>query len=155
MGENRVEDKRVIEVNGMKLEVDMRTARRIDSFRVGDNVKVLGKAYDDKHEIKAGIIVDFAMFKELPTIIVAVFNEGGWSSTPSITFDYINSESDKELIFASEEEIKLSKEGVIEKFEREIQKKKNEYTDLQSQLDYFRKHFLKEESQVLNHAGTD
>ena len=42
------------------------------------------------------------------------------------------------------DEIKLSKDGVIEKFEREIQKKKNEYIDLQNQLEYFKKHFLKE-----------
>ena len=33
-------DKRIIEINGVKLEVDMTTARRIDEFRVGDTVKV-------------------------------------------------------------------------------------------------------------------
>ena len=42
----------------------------------------------------------------------------------------------------------LSKDGVVEKFEREIQKKKNEYTDLQNQLEYFKKHFLKSQSEV-------
>lgn len=144
-----MEDKRVIEINGIKMEVDMRTARRVDTFKVGDNVKVLGKTYNDQHEIKPGIIVDFAMFKELPTIIVAVFNEGSWSSTPSISFEYINCESEKEIIFASEEEIRLSKEGVIEKFEREIQRKKNEWQDLQNQLEYFKKHFLQSEGEVL------
>lgn len=148
-----MEDKRVVEINGIKMEVDMRTARRVDTFKVGDNVKVLGKTYNDQHEIKPGIIVDFAMFKELPTIIVAVFNEGSWSSTPSISFEYINSESEKEIIFASEEEIRLSKEGVIEKFEREIQKKKNEWQDLQNQLEYFKKHFLQSEGQVLAYGS--
>lgn len=150
-----MENKRIVEINGMKIEVDMRTAKRIDTFKVGDNVKVLSKTYDDKHEIKPGIIVDFAMFRELPTIVVAVFNEGGWGSTPSISFKHINSDSEDELIFSSEEEIRLSKEGVIEKFEREIQKKRNEYQDLQNQLEYFKKHFLKNEGQVLADAGTD
>lgn len=150
-----MEDKRVIEINGIKMEVDMRTAKRIDSFRVGDNVKVLIKKYDDSREIKPGIIVDFAMFKEFPTIVVAIFNDGGWGSTPSISFVYINAESEIEIIFSSEEEIRLSKEGVIEKFEREIQKKKNEWIDLQNQLEYFKKHFLKDEKQVIRDAGTD
>ncbi len=144
-----MDEKRIVEINGIKMEVDMRTARRVDTFKVGDNVKVLGKTYNDQHEIKPGIIVDFAMFKELPTIVVAVFNEGGWSSTPSISFEHINSESNKEIIFATEEEIRLSREGVVEKFEREIQRKKNEWQDLQNQLAYFKKHFLQSEGQVL------
>ena len=29
-----------IEINGVKLEVDLRNATRIDEFKVGDNVKV-------------------------------------------------------------------------------------------------------------------
>lgn len=144
-----MDEKRIVEINGMKMEVDMRTARRVDTFKVGDNVKVLGETYSDQHEIKPGIIVDFAMFKELPTIVVAVFNDGGWSSLPSISFVHINSESNKEIIFASEEEIRLSKEGVVEKFEREIQRKKDEWQDLQNQLAYFKKHFLRTEGEVL------
>lgn len=144
-----MDEKRIIEINGMKMEVDMRTARRVDTFKVGDNVKVLSRTHNDQHEIKPGIIVDFAMFKDLPTIIVAVFKDGGWIEPPSITFAYINSESGKEIIFASEEEIQLSKEGVVEKFEREIQRKKNEWQDLQNQLAYFKKHFLRTEGEVL------
>jgi len=33
--------KQIIEINGVKLEVDLSTAKRIDEFRVGDTVKVL------------------------------------------------------------------------------------------------------------------
>ena len=32
--------KQIIEINGVKLEVDLSTAKRIDEFRVGDTVKV-------------------------------------------------------------------------------------------------------------------
>lgn len=144
-----MEEKKIIEINGIKMEVDMRTAKRIDTFKVGDNVKILKSTYTDSREILPGIIVDFAMFKNLPTIIVAVFKDGSWGSTPSISFEYVNADAKTEIIFASEEEIKLSKEGVIEKFEREIQKKKNEVQDLQNQLDYFIKHFLKDKESVL------
>ena len=48
-----------------------------------------------------------------------------------------------EIVSCSEDEIKVSKEGVIERFEREIQKKKNEYEDLKNKLEYFKTHFLK------------
>lgn len=139
------EEKRIVEIDGVKIEVDLRTARRVDCFKVGDNVKVLDKEYNG-YKVKPGIIVDFAEFKELPTIVIAVFEEGSWSSAPSISFVHYNKDIDKklEIVLASEDEIKVSKDGVIEKFEREIQKKKNEYTDLQNQLDYFKKHFLKE-----------
>ena len=140
-----MEDKRIVEIDGVKVEVDLRTAKRVDSFKVGDNVKILDKGYNE-YKVKPGIIVDFAEFKELPTIVIAVFEEGSWSSSPRISFIHFNAAtSDKiELVPASEDEIKLSKDGVIEKFEREIQKKKNEYIDLQNQLEYFKKHFLKE-----------
>ena len=36
-----MDNKKIVEVNGIKLEVDMRYAKRIDEFRVGDTVKVL------------------------------------------------------------------------------------------------------------------
>lgn len=150
-----MEEKRIIEINGMKMEVDLRTAKRIDTFKVGDNVKVMTTSYDGKHSIKPGVITDFAMFKDLPTIVVAVFNEGSWSSNPTISFEHVNNESDTKLIFASKEEIRLSRDGVIEKFEREIQKKENERQDLQNQLDYFKKHFLKDEEEVLADARTN
>lgn len=140
------DEKRIIEIDGVKVEVDLRHAKRVDTFKVGDNIKILDKECSD-YKVKPGIIVDFAEFQELPTMVIAVFEEGSyWNSAPSIKFIYYNTKTaDKvEIVPASDDEIKLSKDGVIEKFEREIQKKKNEYTDLQNQLEYFKKHFLKE-----------
>lgn len=138
------ESKKIIEIDGVKVEVDLRTAKRVESFKVGDNIKILDKEYDS-YKVKPGIIVDFAEFQELPTIVIAVFDEGAWSSTPNISFIYYNKNTSKkvEIVSCSEDEIKVSKEGVIERFEREIQKKKNEYEDLKNKLEYFKTHFLK------------
>ena len=72
-----MEEKRIIDINGMKMEVDLRTAKRIDTFKVGDNVKVLATEYNGTHSIKPGVITDFAMFKDLPTIVVAVLKVVG------------------------------------------------------------------------------
>ena len=38
------EQKRIVEIGGVKIEVDLRTAKRVDSYRVGDPVKVLTKS---------------------------------------------------------------------------------------------------------------
>ena len=149
-----MEDKRIIEIDGVKVEVDLRTAKRVDSFKVGSPVKVLDKTYSDT-KVKPGIIVDFCEFLELPTIVIAMFEEGGWSSAPSISFIHYNTRTcdNYEIVGASDDEIKVSRDGVVEKFEREIQKKKNEWQDLQNQLDYFKKHFLKDQSEVLGESN--
>ena len=133
----------------------MRTAKRIDTFKVGDNVKVLCKNYNNEFKVKPGIITDFANFKERPTIVVAVFNEGSWSSTPSIEFIHIyeGMEDKYEIVYTSDEDLRLTKDGVIEKFEREIAKKKNEAQDLENQLNYFIKHFVK--GRTINDSSTN
>ena len=152
-----MEERRIVEIDGVKIEVDLRTAKRIDTFKVGDNVKVLCKKYNGEFEVKPGIITDFANFKEKPTIVVAVFNEGSWSSSPSIEFIHIyeGMEEKYEIVYTSDEDLRLTKDGVIEKFEREIQKKRNEAQDLENQLNYFKKHFLKTQNQVNEDARTD
>jgi hypothetical protein len=49
---------RIVEINGVKLELDMRQAKlqSIDTFKVGDSVKVLIKEYGDSYKTHAGVI---------------------------------------------------------------------------------------------------
>ena len=63
----------VVEVNGVKLEVDLRSAKRIDTLQVGSRVKVLTKGYDG-YKVRPGIVAGFEPFDKLPTIIVAVLD---------------------------------------------------------------------------------
>lgn len=139
-----MDEKRIVEIDGVKIEVDLRTAKRVDSYKVGDNVKILERESSD-YKVKPGIIVDFAEFNELPTIVIAVFEEGSYYSRPSIKFINYNAKTSEkiEMVPASEDEIKVSRDSVVEMFEREISKKKNELLDLQNQLDYFMEKFLK------------
>ena len=53
------EFEREIEIDGVKVAVDMRTVKKIDVYRVGDNVKVLRKSY--KNEVIVGKCVNFAL----------------------------------------------------------------------------------------------
>lgn len=149
-----MEDKRVIEIDGVKIEVDLRSAKRIDTFKVGDNVKVLCKEYNGDFKVKPGIITDFANFKEKPTIIVAVLDESYSGVSINFVHIYEGMEDKYEIVYATEDEVKLSQDGVLEKFEREIAKKKHEMEDLQFKKDFFIRHFMKTKEEVLD-AGAD
>lgn len=135
------EEKRVIEINGVKLEVDLRNARRIDEFRVGDNVKVLDTR-SGKNEVRSGVITDFANFKDLPTIIVAMYKAGDYWTKPSIEFIYFNSDTEGiEIVGVSAEEIIVSKDTIVQRFDDEIIKKRDELQDLIVKRDTFVKYF--------------
>ena len=137
------EDKRIIEINGVKLEVDMRSARRIDEFKVGDSVKVLDSR-DDRNEMRSGVITDFANFKELPTIMVAVYKAGSYWERPTVEFIPFNAETKGiEIVGVSAEEIIVSRDTVVQKFDDEITKKRDELNDLIIKRDTFVKYFGK------------
>ena len=149
-----MENKRIVEIDGVKIEVDLRSVKRIDTFRVGDNVKVLCKEYNGDFKVKPGIITDFANFKDKPTIIVAVLDESYSGVSINFVHIYDGMEDKYEIVYATEDEVKLSQDGVLEKFEREIAKKKHEMEDLQFKKDFFIRHFMKTKEEVLD-AGTD
>lgn len=137
------EDKRIVEIGGVKLEVDMRSARRIDEFKVGDSVKVLDQR-NDKCDMRSGVITDFANFKDLPTIMVAVYKEGSYWEKPTIEFIPFNAKTEGiEIVGVSAEEIIVSRDTVVQKFDDEIAKKRDELNDLIIKRDTFVKYFGK------------
>lgn len=103
-------EKTIIEINGVKLEVDMRYARRIDTFKIGDPVRVLVKQWTDKYEPFYGTIIDFACFKKLPTITIAYLNKS------DLNFAYLNEKStaDIEVIPVTLEELKIDRKTIID-----------------------------------------
>ena len=134
--------KREIEINGIKFEVDMSTAKRIDTFKIGDNVKVLDKSYSGDYKILDGVITAFVNFKDLPTIEVAVF-ESSWS-TVSIRFIYINEDTEKyEITPSSYYESKIEKNKVVESLNREIETEKSIIRDLENKKNWFVKYYEK------------
>lgn len=132
---------REIEVNGVKLEVDMRYAKRIDVFQVGDTVKVLDKR-NGKNDMRTGVITDFANFKDLPTMMVAVYKAGDYWTAPTIEFvPYNNDTKDIEIVGVSAEELIVSRETITQKFDDQIAKKRDELNDLIIKRDTFVKYF--------------
>ena len=103
------ENIRQIEINGIKMEVDLRTCKQISTYKVGDNVKILKKNYD-KYEVYSGVIVDFVNFKERPAIVIAYFVQD--YSGVSIKFETITQNTtDVEFAPCLPHELKINKDG--------------------------------------------
>lgn len=135
--------KRIIEINGVKLEVDLRNAKKIDEFKVGDSVKVLrdeGTHYG--HKVYAGVIVDFVEFKSKPTIQVVIFKQ----DYNGIQLEFIDFNSDTEGVeftSCSQHELKIEKSRVIDKLNMEIEKKEAELIDIKTKKEYLLNNFSK------------
>lgn len=135
------EFEREIEIDGVKVAVDMRTVKKIDVYRVGDNVKILKKSYDT-YQVYSGVIVDFVNFKELPAIVVAYF-EKDYSGT-SIKFETITKDAkDIEIAPCLPHELSINKNRVIDKFNYEIEQQQHKVDELKSKRDYFLENFGK------------
>lgn len=137
---SEAENKRIIEINGVKLEVDMRYAKRVEELRVGSKVRVLIKSYGESYSTYPGVIIGFEEFAKLPTIVVA-YCESSWSSA-DIKFVNFNAKSEGvEIVSAVNDEIELNRADALESFDREIVKKERELADLHEKRDYFNKKF--------------
>ena len=133
-------DKTVIEINGVKLEVDLRHATRIDELRVGDRVKVLVKKYSD-YGVHAGVVIGFEPFDKLPTIIIC-YVETSYSEA-ELKFLYFNAETkETEVIKAiDDDQLDLEKAKVVEKIEKKMLEHEGEIEKLRNQRDYFLRQF--------------
>lgn len=130
-------EKTVIEINGVKMEVDLRQARRIENIGVGTRIKVLRKKYGDSYEVLHGIVIGFEPFKELPTIIVAAATFD--YSEAKVEFIYYNAKTEGvEIVVASDDDLAaLDKTDFVSKVDREITKKEGEIAELIARKSYF------------------
>jgi len=135
-------EKRIVEISGVKIEVDTRNAKKIESYKVGDNVKVLEKGYGETYKVYPGVIVGFDEFPDLPTIIVAVLVEEYGEA--DIRFKYFNKNTTSIQIAPMHDfELKLSKADMLSKMNRKIEEKLRELKELEARRDFFLKNFNK------------
>lgn len=134
------DNKRIVEIGGVKVEYDLRNAKQVETYKVGDPVKLLVKNYDE-YKIKYGVIVDFANFTSLPSIVVAYLD--GWDND-EIKFEHINAKTKEvEMAPCSDDEIKIDKEGIKRSIDKKIQEKKSEIKELEERKRIFEERFGK------------
>ena len=137
----------VIEINGVKMEVDLRHAKRVDTFRVGDRVRILLKkdSYGGQPTVCSGVIVGFEPFEELPTIVVAYVDTERWSSADALQFAYINSSKASrekfEVVADADGVLHIEKDAVLAQMDRAIEKARVELEEKQERRAYFLRHF--------------
>lgn len=131
-------EKKIIEVNGLKLEIDARTAQvsKVETYKVGDSVKLLYKSYSG-YEVKFGVIAGFEQFKARPTIVVAYidYNE--------LKFVSIHDGSEHEIIPVGEHDLTTERDWIEARMNDGIAKKELELTELKMKRDFFKKMFGK------------
>jgi hypothetical protein len=136
---------RTIEINGVKLDVDLRTAVRIETMRIGDRVRVLHKNYNG-YSVCPGVVVGFEPFKKLPTIVLAYI-----LGTELKTASYNETSEDIEIVPALDDTLLMEREFVVEMMQREIMRKEVELDESRRKLDYFNRMFGKWfESETVN-----
>ena len=131
-----------IEINGVKLEVDMRHARKIEELRIGSPVKCLKKRYSD-YAVYPGVIIGFYNFGNLPTVNIA-YLETDYSSA-KLCFEAFNSETkDFEIVADVDfQSLDLNKDHILDLMDREIAKKETELAEAKAKKDFFFKNFDK------------
>lgn len=150
-------EKHVIEINGIKMEVDLRTARRVDHFRVGDRVRVLTTKYSQP-KVYPGVIIGFVPFQKLPSIeVLYVDTDASWHSANEClkTIAYNTESKDVEIASDNDQAMIVNKNRVLDMIDRAIREKEREAEDLRARRAYFIERFGKYIEQLESQAESD
>lgn len=135
--------KQVIEINGVKMEIDLREAKvaRVDTLKVGTRVKLLRKDYGGDYKVCGGVVVGFDAFERLPTIRIA-YIEGGYIDSPLKFFSFNSATKDAELIVDDgADELDFNMATVMGQLDRHIETKRIEHEKAIEGRRLFVKHF--------------
>lgn len=127
-----------IEINGIKMEVDARTAtiRKIDSFKIGDPVKLLLKTYNG-FDVKYAVIIGFDEFKTRPTITLAYLEH------VELKYAQIYKGCENEITPVQSHDLVMEKTWIIDRMKDQIVRKEQELAETKSKLEHFQKFFGK------------
>lgn len=132
----------VVEINGVKLEVDLRTAKRVDVLRVGDKVKLLKKGSQyDSTKVYPGVIIGFEPFKSMPTILVAAL-VSEYASFDIKVIPITSETKDYEMVVSVDDEL-LDKQNALDFFYAKENKLMAEINELREKRKYFERNFAK------------
>ncbi len=138
-----MESKKIIEINGVKMEVDLRKAKTVSEYKVGDSIKVLMKDYSG-YTIHHGTIIGFTEFDRLPTIEILYVNDN--YSLAEVNFLAFNEKTtDVEIAPCHEYELNFSAGELLGKIDRQIIQKEEEVRNLKSRREAFLRYFINKE----------
>lgn len=128
--------KQLIEINGVKMEIDTRYARRVEELRVGSRVKVLIQGYGDDWSAYSGIVVGFEPFPERPTIIVA-YVKSSFSEVGLEIAHYHKDSKKLQIVAALDDDFSVSRAEVLGWFDREVHKAEEKIKEVEAKRQFF------------------
>lgn len=136
------ENTRIIEINGVKLEVDLRQCKVIENYKIGDQIKVLIKDYSE-YKAYPGVIIGFDDFEKMPTISIAYLKED--YSGASIEFVVFNDATKDKINICPLSSLDrfFSQAEAEAKLDKEIDKKNTELAELERKKKFFKQAFAK------------
>lgn len=133
----------IIEINGVKMEVDLRHATVVhNNLRIGSKVKLLAKSTYGGNQIYSGVIVAFDAFPSAPSITVAYVKTGYGTDSP-LQFAVVNTaeKCEWEMVPSLDDELPIRREQVLEQIDRAIEEADAKGATLRKQRDYFLRMF--------------
>lgn len=132
----------LVEINGVKMEVDLRSARVVhNNLKIGSAVKLLLKSTYGEPKVCQGVIVAFDAFPELPTITVAYVKTDYTGA--ELHFAHVNAKTTESfsMVPCVDDQLPIDRTDMIQSFGRKIEAKQQEIRDLEAKREYFLKHF--------------
>lgn len=122
----------IVEINCIKMAIDERTAtiQKVDTFKVGDPVKVLIKEYSS-YNAKFGVIIGFDNFKNRPTITVAYVDYS------ELKYVSIHQGSEHELLAVESHDLVMEKTWILDRMKDRIIRKEQELAEEKSKYENF------------------
>lgn len=145
-------EKRIIEIGGTKVEVDLRYAKTIDCYQIGDPIKVLVKEYSETYVSYVGVIVSLDNFANRPALNILYIKNGydNGIKLATLTIDSKDIEIcpliDKDEILVLRREIVASLDDKIKSAKATLQKAEEDKRIFTERLAGFFKETVEEQS---------
>lgn len=134
---------KIIEIGGIKMEVDMRRAIKVEHYKVGTKVRVLKKTSsygEGEYKTYGGVIVGFERFKKQPSILIAYLKTSyGDEEIEFLTFN--KNTKDTEICIAENNFIPFQKATILEKLSNKIAEAEQHLLEAKEKKEYFIKNF--------------
>lgn len=131
----------IINVNGINFAFDGSVAKKIETFKIGDPVKILRKKSGyNSQSIYAGVIVGFDNFQSFPSISVLAIKQD-YGSADFVFISINEGNEDYEMIPYGEYEQLFTKQGIVDEFDKQISQAELKLSELKRKKSYFTDEF--------------
>jgi len=133
---------KIIQVAGVKMEVDMRHAIKVEHYKVGTIVRILKKSssYGEDYKVYGGVIVGFDQFEKMPSILIAYLSSS-YDSAEVEFLTYNDKTKDVEICPADSNFIPFKKATIMARLDAKVLSAEQEVVEAKQKRDYFAKYF--------------